>query len=152
MEIITGAESGAAAFTSDEWWLMRRAMFGAGVSVAVAGRGNGRMMDSMFAVTKKLLAARSGSTSQLVRELANFSRFETGLRPGMSRSEKEAWQASRLTAIRSAVETVAARTPADAATFRDFLLELAYTPVGTRRWVSTAEAKAIARVEEALAA
>ena len=151
MEQINGGGVNMAAFTPDEWWLMRRAMFGSAVSVALAGHGNGRMMRAMFAVTQQLLAARSGNISQLVRELADFSHFETGLMPGMSRSEEEAWLTSRLRAIRSAVATVVAKAPADAAAFRTFLLDLAYTPIGTRRWVSNAEARAITNVVEALA-
>jgi hypothetical protein len=151
-EEIEEGQPRVAVFTSDEWWLMRRAMFGSAVSVALAGYGNGRKMDAMFAVTQQLLAARSGSPSQLVRELADFSHFETGWRPGISRSEEEAWLTSRLKAIRSAVAAVVAKAPADAAAFRKFLLDLAYTPIGTRRWVSHAEATAIARIEDALAA
>ncbi len=151
MEEINGGGASVAAFTPDDWWVMRRAMFGSAVSVALAGRGNGRMIRAMFEVTQQFRAARSGNTSQLVRELADFSRFETGLTPGMSRAEEEAWLTSRLRAIRSAVATVTAKAPADAAAFRQFLLDLAYTPIGTRRWVSSAEARAIARVEEAVA-
>src|SRR5262249_41043444 len=98
-----------------------------------------------------LLAAKSGNTSQLVRQLADFSHFETGLLLGMSRSEEEAWLTSRLRAIRSAVATVVAKAPTEAAAFRKFLLDLAYIPIGTRRWVSSAEARALAKVEEALA-
>ena len=150
-EQIEGGEASVAAFTSDEWWLMRRAMFGSAVSVALAGHGNGRMMRAMFEVTQQLRGARIGNPSQLVRELATFSHFETGLQPGMSRSEKEAWLTSRLRAIRSAMATVVAKAPAEAAAFRKLLLDLAYTPLGTRRWVSSAEARAIAKVEEALA-
>lgn len=131
---------------------LRRAMFGSAVSVALAGHGNGRMMDAMFAVTQRLLAARSEDPSQLVRELADFSHFETGLRPGMSRSEEEAWLTSRLNAIRSAITTVVAKSPADATAFRRFLRDLAYTPIRTRRWVSHAEARAIAKIEDAVAA
>jgi len=152
MEQINGDEGRTANFTPDEWWVLRRAMFGSAVSVALARRANDGMMRAMFAVTQKLLAARSGSTSQLVRELADFSRFETGLMTGMSRSEQEAWLASRLTAIRLAVAMVAAKAPADAGAFREFLRDLAYAPLGTRRWVSSGEARAVARVEAALAA
>ena len=86
------------------------------------------MMDAMFAVTQRLLAARSEDPSQLVRELADFSHFETGL------------------------TTVVAKSPADATAFRRFLRDLAYTPIRTRRWVSHAEARAIAKIEDAVAA
>ena len=152
MEKINWGEASMAAFTPDEWWVLRKAMFGSAVSVALAGRGSDRMIRAMFAVTQKLLAARSGNASQLVRDLADFSRFETGLNTGMSRAEEEAWLTSRLTAIRAAVAMVSAKAPADAAAFREFLRDLAYTPLGTRRWVSSAETTAVARVEDALAA
>lgn len=155
MEAINGGRPPGAHqpdFTPDEWLLMRKAMFGAAVSVALASGRKGHTCKAMFAVTQQLLAARSGNSSQLVRELADFSYFRTDLKPGMSMAEEGAWLLSRLEAIRSAVATVAAKAPADAAAFREFLLNLAYTPIGTRRWVSDAEAGAIARVEGALAA
>src|SRR5262245_51123556 len=126
---MNGSGASSAVFTPDEWWLMRMAMFGSAVSVAIAGHGNGRLMRAMFAITQQLRAARCGNTSQLVRELADFSHFETGLQPGMSRSEHEAWLTSRLRAIRSAATTVVAKAPADAAAFRLFLLDLARAPL-----------------------
>jgi hypothetical protein len=151
MEPINEGGASTAVFTPDEWWMLRRAMFGSAASVAMARRRNDYMIPAMFAVTQQLLAARTGNTSQLVRELANFWHFETGLLPGMSRADEDAWLTSRLNAIRSAISSVAAKAPADAAAFREFLLNLAYAAVATRRWVSGAEARAIARVEEALA-
>src|SRR5215469_9318471 len=115
-------------FTPDEWLMMRRAMFGARVSVALAGGRNGHMCRAMFAVTQLLLSARSGKSNQLVRELADFTYFQTDLRPGMSLAEEEAWLNSRLEAISSAATTVAAKAPADLRAFQHFVLSLAETP------------------------
>lgn len=150
MEAIDRRTARRVDFTPDEWWMMRKAMFGSAVSVALAGRTNGHWIRAMFAVTQQLLAARSSNTSQLVRELADFSRFETGVRAGMSVAEKDACVTSGLNAIRSAVATVVAKAPADAMAFQEFLLDLAATPARTHTWVSDAEVRAIAQVKEAV--
>lgn len=137
-------------FTPDEWLTMRKAMFGAPASVALAGGRNGHMSKAMFAVTQQLLAARNANTSEMVRELADFSYFQTDLQPGMSAADVQAWLISRQQAIHSAARTVAAKAPADLPAFQLFILSLAETPARTHRWISGAEAHAIAKVKEAL--
>ncbi len=148
--------AGQADFTSDQWMTMRRAMIAAGVVVSMSEGGGDDMLSEVFAITQHLRGARLGHANQLVRELANMSAFQSGLRPGMKRAD---YERPALEAIRAAVAAVQARAPADLEAFRTFLVELAevaanahkeggFAGVGGVR-VTAAEAAAIGRVKRA---
>lgn len=148
--------AGETDFTPNEWLTMRRAVTSAGVIVAMAEGGGDDMLSEIFAVTQYLRGARIGHENQLIRELADMTHFQSGLRPGMKRRE---YEEPALEAIRAATRCVQTRSPADLGAFRKFLVELAeiaanahkeggFAGVGGVR-VTAAEAAAIARVRNA---
>lgn len=147
--------AGEADFTPHEWLTVRRAAIAAGVIVAQSEGGGDDMMTEIFAVQQHLHAARR-SPNQLVRELAAARQFGTGMRPGMRRDE---YEEAALETIRSAIQIVAQRAPADLAVFRQLVIQVAevaanaheeggFAGVGGVR-VTAAEAAAIARVRRA---
>ena len=145
-------------FTLEEWNTMRRAMIGAGVLVSVCDGGGTDMIGEMMAVSQQLQAARAGHANQLVRELANITRFRSDYRQGMSVAE---FERIAIGAVRSAAATVAAKAPADAEAFAAFVVSVAEAAAGANREgsfmgiggvrVTQAEAAAIIKVKEALA-
>jgi len=149
--------AGRTDFSHDEWTALRRAMIGSAVIVATAEGGKADMISEMLAVSEHLLGARRGHPSQLVRELADITRFDSGFQTGMTAAQ---FEGPALEAIRTATALVTARTPGDAAAFRRFLVELAETAANAHKEgglmrmggsrVSQAEAAAILRVKKAL--
>lgn len=148
--------AGEADFTPDEWLTMRRAITAAGVIVALAEGGGDDMLSEIFAVTQHLRGARIGHRNQLIRELADMTHFQSGLRPGMKRAQ---YEEPALEAIRAACKFVQTRSPADVAAFRTFLVELAEVAANAHKEggfagmggvrVTAAEEAAIARVRRA---
>jgi len=149
--------AGRTDFSDDEWAALRRAMIGAAVIVSMAEGGKSDMISEMLAVSEHLLGARREHRSQLVRELADITRFNSGFQTGMT---AEQFEGPALEAIRSATALVAARAPAEAPAFRSFLVALAETAANAHKEggvmgmggirVSPAEASAITRVKKAL--
>lgn len=149
--------AGQANFSPDEWMTMRRALTAAGVVVALSEGGGDDLLSEIFAVTQKLRAAGLGHPNQLIRELADMPRFESGLKPGMKRLD---YEKPALAAIRAATSFIEVKSPADLASWRAFILELAdaaanahkeggFAGMGGVR-VTAAEAAAIERVRQAL--
>src|SRR5215472_15000664 len=149
--------AGQADFTPDEWVTMRRAMTSAGYIVALSEGGGAEMLSEILAVTQRLSGAGRTHPNQLVRELAGMAHVQTGMRPGMKRSE---YEEQSLAAIRTAAAVVAKKAPADLQAFRAFVIELAdaaanahvegsFGGLGGVR-VTAAEAAAIGRVKKAL--
>jgi len=149
--------AGRTDFSHDEWTALRRAMIGAAVLVSMAEGGKSDMIKEMLAVSEHLLGARRQHRSQLVRELADITRFQSGFQTGMTAAQ---YEGPALEAIRAAMALLTARAPADAPEFRKFVVGLAETAAnankeggmmgmgGTR--VSPAETAAINRVRHAL--
>lgn len=151
--------AGEADFTPDEWQVMRHALTCAGVVVSIAEGGGDDMISEMLAVTQMVRAAARNHPNQLVRELANMTHFQSGLRPGI---ERAAYEEQALAAMLAASKMIEAKAPADLPAFRGFLIELAEAAANAHREgglaglggvrVTAAEASAIARVKKALGA
>lgn len=150
--------AGKTDFTADEWMTLRKAMWGAPVYVSVADGGKADMIPEIRAISDHLMAASRGHASQLVRELAVFRHFESGIRLGMPLRQVEA---EALGAVRAATAIVRDRAPEDLDTFREFLIALAETAANAHREggfmgfggsrISPIEAVAIENVKQALA-
>jgi hypothetical protein len=149
--------AGRSDFSHDEWTALRKAMIGAAVVVSLSEGGGEDMISEMLAVSEHLLAARRRHGCQLVRELADITRFNSGYQTGMSPAQ---FEGPALESIRAAVALVAMRAPADVGPFKEFLLALAETAatahkegsflgIGGSR-ISPAEAAAITKVKKAL--
>ncbi|HKF77830.1 MAG TPA: hypothetical protein VKF59_16940 [Candidatus Dormibacteraeota bacterium] len=149
--------AGQADFTPDEWVTMRRAMTSAGYIVAWSEGGGAEMLSEILAVTQRISGAGRNHPNQLVRELAAMANVQTGMRPGMRRSQ---YEEESLAAIRTATALVTTKAPGDLRAFRAFVVELAEAAAnahvegglggfgGVR--VTPAEAAAIGRVKKAL--
>ena len=149
--------AGRSDFSHDEWTALRRAMIGAAVIVSLSEGGGEDMISEMLAVSEHLLATRRRHSCQLVRELADITRFNSGYQTGMSPAQ---YEGPALDSIRAAVALVATRAPADVVPFREFVVALAETAANAHKEgsfmgmggsrISRAEAAAIAKVKEAL--
>lgn len=149
--------AGRTDFTHDEWTGLRKAMMGAPVLVALCEGGGEDMIPEMLAVSEHLLSARRSHRSQLVRELADIRRFNSGFQTGMSVAE---FEGPALESIGTALALVTSRTPAEAPAFKEFLVGLAETAANAHKEgsfmglggsrISQAEAAAIAKVKGAL--
>jgi hypothetical protein len=107
-------------FSEAEWESLRKGATGAGMLVAVSDRGFFDTFKEAGALAKHLAEARSGSTSDLVRDLAGERGTGFGLTSSPSEIESETLQA-----LDSAVATLRTKAPEELAPYRRFVLDLA---------------------------
>lgn len=107
-------------FSEAEWESLRKGATGAGMLVAVSDRGFFDTFKEAGALAKHMSQARSGSSSDLVRDLAGERGTGFGLTSSPSEIESETFSA-----LDSAVQTLQAKAPEELAPYREFVLELA---------------------------
>ncbi|WP_369390347.1 DUF1003 domain-containing protein [Streptomyces sp. CG1] len=109
-------------FTPEEWATLGKSLMAAGVLVALAeGVAD---PEEIFALVKLLREASISHPKRLIRELAEASTFDTGLRPGTRYTDY--WRPA-LQVIREATGIVAHAAPDELADFRAFLMDITAT-------------------------
>lgn len=137
--------AGKADFTEQEWDDLRRGVTGAGMLVSVSDMDFTDSFKESGAMAKALAAARTTSTSELVREIA--ARKGTGFGAVASPTEVREGVTSALTA---SVAVLGAKAPDDLEAYRTLVLDVAAAVAGAAKGGDEAESAAIARIKEAL--
>ena len=132
-------------FTEDEWKAMQKGLTGAGTLVSVSDRDFTDSFGEASALAKALAAQHAGGPSELVRELA--SARGTGF--GLTASPQEV-ETETLAALRSAMETLAAKAPDETDNYRQLVLGVAEAVAAAKSGVEPSETAAIDKIKEAL--
>jgi hypothetical protein len=98
------------------------------------------------ALAKHVAQAKQGSSSELVRELADLHGTGFGLTSSPDKVESET-----LTALQSAKSTLGSKAPDELEPYREFVVEVAQSVADAAGGVETAESGAIEKVRSAFA-
>jgi hypothetical protein len=131
--------------TETEIETLRKGATGAGMLVAVSDKSFFDSFKEAGAMAKHLAAAKSGSESAVVRQVAEGR--GTGF--GLTASPGEV-ESGTLEALRSAKELLQAKAPEELDAYRSFVLDLVRSVSSAAGGGDEAEAAAIAKVEAAL--
>ena len=139
--------AGKSDFTEDEWNTLHRGITGSGMLVSVVDPGFTATFKESSAMAKHIAAARAGSASQLIRELAATS--GTGWAVA---TKPEELRASTIEALTQSVALLQAKAADELPAYRAFALELANAVAAAAKGGDEAEASAIAAITQALGA
>lgn len=131
--------------TETEIETLRKGATGAGMLVAVSDKSFFDSFKEAGAMAKHLAAAKSGSESAVVRQVAEGR--GTGF--GLTASPGEV-ESGTLDALRSAKELLQAKAPEELDAYRSFVLDLVRSVSSAAGGGDEAEGAAIAKVEAAL--
>jgi len=131
--------------TETEIETLRKGATGAGMLVAVSDKSFFDSFKEAGAMAKHLAAAKSGSESAVVRQVAEGR--GTGF--GLTASPGEV-ESGTLDALRVAKELLQAKAPEELDAYRSFVLDLVRSVSSAAGGGDEAEAAAIAKVEAAL--
>jgi hypothetical protein len=134
-------------FTDDEWKVLQKGVTGAGLLVSAGDRDFTDTFGEAKALAKALAAQKETASSELVRALAGSG--GTGF--GLTASPKEV-EGETLESLRSAMQTLAAKAPEEAESYRRLVLDVAETVAAAKSGVEPEETAVLQRVEEALEA
>ena len=132
-------------FTEAEWDSLHRGATGAGMLVSLSSPGFSETFKETNALAHHLTAARAGSQSQLVREIA--SEHGTGVKMTMHPDEMHT---AVMTALTTSVATLQAKAPDELDAYRAFVLELAQSVAEAAHGVDAQETAAIGAIRTAL--
>jgi hypothetical protein len=133
------------ALTETDIETLRRGAMGAGLLVSVSDRGFFDTFKEAGTLAKHVAAARGGSESSVVRQVAEGH----GLGVGVASSPQEI-QSRTLDALRSAVALLQQKAPDELAGYRAFVLDLARSVASAAPGGEEAEAATVAKIEAAL--
>jgi hypothetical protein len=112
-------------FTPEEWQRVEAAPFMAGLAVSYADMSSKVGIADEAAATGKAITAGASSASEIVRTLADrFARGERPTIPGIPNKPADA-QVALILACEAASALVAAKAPAEADAYAQFLLDVA---------------------------
>ena len=132
-------------FTEEEWKAMQKGVTGAGVLVSLSDRDFTDSFGEASALAKALAAQREQGASEVLRELAKARGTGFGLTDSLEEVESET-----IVALRSALETLAAKAPDETESYRQLVLGVAKAVAEAKGGLSEKETAALGRIEEAL--
>jgi hypothetical protein len=133
-------------FTQGEWTTLEQGVMGATMLVATAEPGFFDTFKETKAMAKHVADARTGASSELIKELAQESRL-SGF--GLVKNVQELEQ-DTVGALRSAVSTLHAKAPDEVDAYRQFVLGIAQSVAKAAGGVATSESGAIEKIKTAL--
>lgn len=133
-------------FTEQEWESLQKGVVGAGLLVSVSDRSFFDSFKEAGALAKHVAQAKQGSSSELVRELADLHGTGFGLTSSPDRVESET-----LTALQSAKSTLESKAPDELEPYREFVVEVAQSVADAAGGGEVAEGGAIEKVRSAVA-
>jgi hypothetical protein len=133
-------------FSESEIETMHKGAMGAGLLVSVSDRGFFDTFKEAGALSKHVAAARGGSESAVVKQVA--AGRGTGF--GVTSSPDEI-ESGTLAALRSSITLLEAKAPDEVEAYRSFVLDVARSVAAAAPGGDTTEAGAIAKIEAALA-
>ena len=133
-------------FTDEEWESLQRGVVGAGLLVSLSDRSFFDTFKEAGALSKHVAQAKQGSSSELVRELADVHGTGFGVRTSPDKVESET-----LAALQTAKTTLESKAPDEVAPYREFVLEVAQSVANAAGGGEAAESGAIEKVRSAVA-
>jgi hypothetical protein len=132
-------------FTEQEFEALQKGVTGAGLLVSLSDRGFFDTFKESAALAKHVAAAKQGSSSELVREIADVhgSGFSV-------RSKPEELETETLAALQTAKTTLESKAPDELEAYRQFVLDVAQSVAAAAGGGETAESGAIEKVKSAL--
>jgi hypothetical protein len=132
-------------FTEQEWETLQKGVTGAGLLVAVSDRSFFDTFGEATTMAKHLAAGRE-SSSPLVHDLG-----ETTKHSGFSmRSSPDELEQQTLDTIRSAVQLIEQKAPAEVGAYRSFVTDVAQSVAEAKKGVSPGEEQELGKIKEAL--
>src|SRR3954454_14763264 len=135
----------ADALTESEIEMLRRGATGAGLLVSVSDRRFFDTFKEAGTMAKHIAAARSGSDSEVVRQVAEGR----GVGFGVTSSPQEI-ESATLDSLRSAVTLLREKAPVEVEAYRTFVLDLARSVASAAPGGEDAEAATVGKIEAAL--
>jgi hypothetical protein len=132
-------------FSESEIETLHRGATGAGLLVSVSDRGFFDTFKEAGVLAKHVAAAREGSESAVVKQVA----AARGIGFGVTSSPAEI-EAGTIDALRSSVALLEAKAPDEVEAYRAFVLDLARSVAAAAPGGDAAETGAIAKIEAAL--
>lgn len=133
------------ALTETDIETLRRGAMGAGLLVSVSDRGFFDTFKEAGTLAKHVAAARSGSESAVVRQIAEGR----GVGFGVTSSPQEI-ESGTLDSLRSAVSLLQEKAPDEVDGYRSFVVDLARSVAAAAPGGDEAEAATVAKIEAAL--
>lgn len=132
-------------FTEQEWDSLRKGVTGAGLLVSLSDRGFFDSFKEAGALAKHLVSARSNTSSELVRELAEGGGMGFGVTSSPGEIESET-----LEALRTSVATLEAKAPDEVDAYRAFVVGVAESVAGAAGGGDAPETAGLERIRSAL--
>ena len=132
-------------FTEEEWKTMQKGVTGAGLLVSVGDRDFSDSFGEAGALAKYLAEERDQNASELIRELAHVH----GSGFGFTASQQEV-ETETLTALRSALATLAAKAPDEVPAYKQLVFGVAETVAEAKGGVKPGETAAIEKIKGTL--
>jgi hypothetical protein len=136
-----------ALFTDEEWHTLQWAVTDTMTYVSMADSGFWDTFKEATAAAKFMAKAKSDSGSLLVHDLAGDIKLG---RDKTVTHDMADMAGEVITRVQEAVALVAAKSPADLAAFKSFLLGIAQTTAEAVKGVSDHEATALAKLQDVL--
>jgi hypothetical protein len=134
-------------FTESEIDVLQKGATGAGLLVAVSDRGFFDTFKEAGAMGKHVAMARKNSSSPLIQRIADTRGTGFGLTASVTEVEE-----GTIEALRSAGKLMQVKAPDQLEAYRSYVLDLARSVSSAADGGDEAEAAAISKIEEALAA
>jgi hypothetical protein len=132
-------------FTEEEWEALQKGVVGSGLLVSLSDRGFFDTFKEAGALAKHLAEARSKSSSELVRELANVHGTGFGLSSSPDKVESET-----LAALQTAKTTLRSKAPEELEPYTQLVVDVARSVSKAAGGGEPAETAAIQKLEAAL--
>ena len=136
-----------ALFTDDEWHILQWAVTDTIAYVSMADPGFWDTFKEATAAAKFTAAAKADSGSPLVHDLAGDIKMGHDKQVSHDRADMAGEVVAR---VQEAAAIVAAKSPADLAAFKSFLLGVAQATAEASKGVGEHEATALAKLQDAL--
>jgi hypothetical protein len=132
-------------FSDDEWEAMQKGVTGAGMLVSVSYRDFTDTFGEASALAKALAAHSEQGPSELIREIASGRGGGFGLT-----ASREEVEEKTLAALRSTMETLAAKAPDEAENYRRLVISVAEAVAAAKSGIEPEETAVLGKVREAL--
>jgi hypothetical protein len=133
-------------FTEAEWEALQKGVVGAGLLVSLSDRSFFDTFKEAGALGKHVAQAKQGSSSELIRELADVHGTGFGLTSSPDKVEAET-----LAALREAKTTLETKAPDELEPYRQFVVEVAQSVADAAAGGEPVESGAIEKVRSAVA-
>ena len=132
-------------FTEQEWEAMHKGVTSAALLMSVSDRSFFDTFKEVGALARHLSNARKGSSSEIIRELAETRGTGFGLTASPAEVEGETGPA-----LQTAIEALEAKAPEDADAYRAFVLEVAESVGNAAGGGEPAESAMLEKIRSAL--